>query len=72
MMPLEMLLAIAWLRFLRVRLVGDLIEVEVHGSLADAEDGGDLRRSCPRWPRTGTPSPDPTARPGISSGPAWP
>lgn len=26
----------------RVRLVGDLIEVEVHGSLADAEDGGDL------------------------------
>ena len=26
----------------RIRLVGDLIEVEVHGSLADAEDGGDL------------------------------
>ena len=27
---------------LRIRLVGDLIEVEVHGTLADAEDGGDL------------------------------
>ena len=27
---------------LRIRLVGDLIEVEVHGALADPEDGGDL------------------------------